>query len=302
MSAPGLAAPAKSRLFAYGLMILSVGLVGASVPVSKMMLAVFPVFLFSAVRFAVAAVVSVPLAAREGPLWPRLDRRGWIFLMAQVVTGTLLFNVFLMYGLKLTDSVSAGIIMATIPAAGMAGAILVLGEQPNRWQVTAIALSVGGLLLVNIAAATGAGGTSLLGNALIIAAVITEAGFLLTSRALAGRMRGLQQTAFLNVAALLMFLPFAIWQARDFDFGAPTAVDWLITALHGLCVSLIAVLLWYRALRDLTANAAAPFFGVVPTTAAAVGILFLGEAMTPLKGVGMALTLAAIFIGSRGQR
>ena len=302
MSAASPAAPAGRRLLAYVLMLLSVGLVGASVPVSKLMLAVFPVFLFSAIRFTVAVTFSVPLALREGPLLPRLNRREWLLMGAQVVTGTLLFNLFMMYGLKLTDSVSTGIILATIPAAGVLGGVVVLGERPTRWQVAAIVLSFAGLVLVNLAAASGATGTSLLGNLLIVAAVITEAGFLLASRALTGRLPGLQQTALLNVGALCLFLPMAIWQAQDFDFGAPTALDWIITGLHGLGVSLIAVLLWYRALRDLTANEAAPFFGVVPTTAAAVGIIFLGEALTPLKGIGMVLTLAAIVVGSRGQR
>lgn len=289
---------ARNRLVAFACLALSMILVGLSVPVGKVLVGIFPVFLLSFVRFVAASSCSVPLAALQVGLRLRLDRRGWLIMAAQCVTGTFLFNLFLMYGVKHTDALSAGIIMSTMPAVAGGLAALLLREKLGRTQYQALALSVGGLILVNTAGAA-ATGSSLLGNLLVFGAVVTEGVFLATTRFLVGRMPAQQQAMILNVSAIFMFLPFAAWQARDFDFAAPGIADWALAAGHGIFTAIVAVLLYYRGLRDVPVAQAAPFTGLIPVSAAALAIFGLGETLTWPVALGMVLVLAAIWVGTR---
>ena len=284
----------------YLCLALSMVLVGVSVPVGKVLVAIFPVFILSLVRFIAASSCSVPLAAVQVGLRFRLDPRGWLILAAQCVTGTFLFNIFLMYGVKYTDALSAGVILSTMPAVAGVLAALLLREKLGRRQYQALLLSVAGLVLVNTAGAA-ASGSSLLGNLLVFGAVVTEGIFLATTRILVGRMPAQQQAVVLNLGAIVMFLPFAAWQARDFDFSGPHLADWALAAGHGIATAIIAVLLYYRGLRDVPVAQAAPFTGLIPVSAAAVAILVLGETLTWPVGLGMVLVLAAIWVGTRPQ-
>lgn len=288
------------RTVGYICLALSMVLIGISVPVGKVLVAIFPVFLLSLVRFIAASSCSVPLAAIQVGLRLRLDARGWLVMAAQCVTGTFLFNLFMMYGLKYTDALSAGVILSTMPAVAGVLAALLLREKLGRRQYQALLLSVAGLVLVNTAGAA-ASGSSLLGNLLIFGAVVTEGVFLATTRFLVGRMPAQQQAMVMNLGAIVLFLPFALWQAQDFDFTAPQLVDWVLAAGHGIATAIVAVLLYYRGLRDVPVTQAAPFTGLIPVSAAAVAILVLGETLTWPVALGMVLVLAAIWVGTRPQ-
>jgi drug/metabolite transporter (DMT)-like permease len=290
----------RDRLTGYACIALSMILVGGGVPVVKLLVGVFPVFILLALRSSAALVVNAPLAAHREGLRLRMGRRTFWLMMVQCVTGTFLFNIFLMYGIRMTDALSAGVILATLPAAAAGIGALVLREKLGRWQYAAMALSVLGLVLVNTAGAS-AGASSLLGNLLVFAAVVIQGMFLTVARLLAGRVPPVQQAMFLNLVAIIMFLPFAAWEwvALDFAGTAPSFWYWLLGAAHGITTGVVAVLLYYRALRSVTAAQAAPFTGLTPVATATVAVLALGEPLTaPLAG-GMALVLAAIWCGTR---
>lgn len=290
----------RDRLTGFACIALSMILVGGGVPVVKLLVGAFPVFILLVLRSAAALAVNLPLAARREGLRLRMNRHTFWLMVVQCVTGTFLFNVFLMYGVRLTDALSAGVILATLPAAAAGIGALALRERLGRWQYAAMLLSVLGLVLVNTSGVSG-GASSLWGNLLVFAAVIIQAVFLTVARLLAGRVPPVQQAMFLNVVAIVLFLPFAAWEwvALDFAAALPTPWFWLLGAAHGITTGVVAVLLYYRALRSVTAAQAAPFTGLAPVATAAVAMLALGEPLTlPLAG-GMVLVLAAIWCGTR---
>jgi len=107
----------SKQIYAYLSLTVAMVIVGSSVVIGKLVVSSFPVFLAAGLRFAIGTLVLFPiLLKREGLNVPALNKRDWILLFLQAVTGAFLFTVFLFYGLKLTNAAEAGIITSLAPA------------------------------------------------------------------------------------------------------------------------------------------------------------------------------------------
>lgn len=267
-------------------------LVGSSVAAGKFMILELPAHLASALRFACAALVIVPLTLfLEGV--PRLSARSWGILFVQAACGSYLFNVFLLAGLERTTAGAAGIITSTTPACMGLTALLFLGERPSRGALAGIALSVAGVLAVNLRH-TGADAGALAGNALVLCAVMAETFFLLLRKRIHEPVSPLAVSAAMTVFGLLLFTPGALVQARGFDFAAVSAASWGVVAYYGLFVTVAAYLFWFSGVARVGAGTAGVFTAVMPVSALVLSALLLGETVTPGALAGCGLVLAGI--------
>ncbi|MCK9240861.1 DMT family transporter [Desulfocurvus sp.] len=274
---------------------LAMAIVGSSVVAGKLLVAELPVQLASALRFACAALVLVPLLLlREG--WPRVSARSLAVMLAQAACGGLLFNVLLLQGLRATSAGAAGIITSTTPAAMACTAFVLLGERPARRTLAGVALSVAGLAAVNLQGmAQNAGGAALGGNLLVLGAVLAESLFLLLRKAVPEPLSPLAVSTLMTVFGLGLFAPGALAQARGFDFAALDATSWAVVAYYGLVVTVAAYLLWFRGVTRVGAGTAGVFTAVMPVSAVGLSALVLGEAPGPGHLAGAGLVLAGIW-------
>src|SRR5690606_5701928 len=104
--------------------------------------------------------------------------------------GNFLFSVFMLFGVSLTSAVSAGVIMAAIPATVALLSRLFLREPISGRTWTAIACAALGIGLLGIAkpahGAAEGGGMAWLGNLLVFGAVLCEAAYAVIGKALTG--------------------------------------------------------------------------------------------------------------------
>lgn len=107
--------PTASRWLAYLCLAASMSLVGSYVALSKPLVAALPVFVLAWLRFGIAAVAMLPWLrkpAHEPALSPAI--RKLVFL--ESFLGNFLFSICMLFGVSMTSAVSAGVIMASIPA------------------------------------------------------------------------------------------------------------------------------------------------------------------------------------------
>jgi len=71
---------------------------------------------------------------------------------------------------------------------------------------------------------------------------------------------------------------------------------WVALAYIVLASSIIAYYLWYRLIVRLQMNQVVPFSLLAPVIGVAAGVLILGEAFTPYKALGGALTIAGVAV------
>ena len=272
-------------------------LTGANVALAKTISAQVPVYVFMFFRFLLATAALLILVNREaGPKLTHMSARQIRDLAAMALIGMVGFTALLFEGLKRTSAADAGIITATLPAVAALFGILAMGERLRGPQAAAVGLAVTGLLVV---AATGAqrGTATLLGNLLVVAAVVCEAGFVILGKRLAPPYRPLRLALGANMAALVFAAPLAALEA-PFDVAAVSAGLWLKATWYALSASVFCLWLWYRGLPEVETWLAGLTTAAVPITALAASALLLGEAIDAWKLLGGALVLAAIGLGA----
>lgn len=303
------ATTALPRPLAYGCLALSMSLVGSYVALSKPLAAVFPVLLLAWLRFGIGGVAMLHWLrkpADEPPLTGRM--RGLLFL--ESFLGNFLFTLCMISGVKLTTAVSAGVIMAAIPAAVAVLSWLFLRERvaPRVW--VGVACAVLGIALVSLSnreltsqatQALNASRTSdlrWLGNLLLVGAVLCEASYAVIGKALTGQLSPRRITALINLWGFALSTPFGLWLAWGFDFGAVTPGIWLLLLFYALAACMWTVWLWMTGLKSVPAAQAGVFTVLLPISAAAVGVLALGERLSLLQLMAYGVALAGVLLAT----
>jgi drug/metabolite transporter (DMT)-like permease len=248
---------------------------------------------FGAIRLAAGALTLVCVMRGRGPA--RTDRAadtsaGWpsaVMLFAYVA-------LFSFAYVSLPAGTGALILFGAVQLT-MLGAGLLSGERFAAGGWLGMALALAGLAILLL---PGAAAPSLSGAALMAGAGAAWGGYSLRGR---GAPDPLAATgaSFVRAAplAILLVLPFATRVHADAG-GAGLAVA------SGAVTSGLGYVVWYAALRGLTALRAAVVQLSVPLLAAAGGVLLLGEAFTARLALAALAILGGIglVLGSRAVR
>ncbi len=293
-----IATPHRPVWIAYTCLAASMALVGSYVGLSKLLVAVLPVFLLAWLRFGIAAVAMAHWVRRqpgEAPLSPH-DRK---LLFLESFLGNFLFSICMLFGVRLTTALAAGVIMAAIPGVVAVLSWLFLKERITPRVVAGIACAVLGIALVSLSKAPdGAAAGSLLGNLLLCGAVVCEASYVVIGKRLTGNVSAKRISALVNLWGLALVTPLGIWQALSFDFGSVAPSMWVLLLFYALAASMWTVWLWMTGLRQVPASRAGVFTVMLPISAAVVGIVFLGERFSPAQAGAFALALLGLVLAT----
>ncbi|MDQ7954475.1 MAG: DMT family transporter [Rhodocyclaceae bacterium] len=283
-------------------------LVGSYVALSKPLAAAFPVLLLAWLRFGIAAL-AMPHWLRRPADEPPMTRRtrGLVFL--ESFLGNFLFSICMLFGVSLTSAVSAGVIMASIPAVVAIASWLFLGERITRRIAAAIAcaaLGIGLLALTPHHGGTGGGAADRsapwLGNLLVFCAVLCEAAYAVIGKSLTGRLGPKRISSLINLWGFTLSTPFGIWFALRFDFAGVSTGLWLLLVLYALAASIWTVWLWMTGLRSVPASQAGVFTVMLPVSAALVGVLVLGEPLSATQIVAFGMALVGVVLATWPSR
>ena len=278
-------------------------LVGAYVALSKPLVAAFPVLLLAWLRFGIAALAMphwLRRPANEAPMTRRT--RALVFL--ESFLGNFLFSICMLFGVSLTSAVSAGVIMASIPAMVALSSWLFLGERVTPRVMLAIGCAAAGIGLLALsphaphAADAPRSATPWLGNLLVFCAVLCEAAYAVIGKSLTGRLGPKRISSLINLWGLVLTTPFGIWFALRFDFTGVHSGIWLLLLAYALAASIWTVWLWMTGLRSVPASQAGVFTVMLPVSAAAVGVLVLGESLSGAQVLAFAAALAGVVLAT----
>lgn len=294
----------RPPILAYTALASSMVLVGSYVALSKVLVLVFPVMLLAWLRFGIGAVAMVGWLRRqpgEAPLSPR-DRR---LLFWESFFGNFLFSVCMLFGVSLTSALAAGVIMAAIPAVVAILSWLLLKERITGRVQLAIACAVGGIALLAVAKTWNAGpadasgqGPALLGDLLLFISVWCEATYVVIGKKLTGTLSAKRISALVNLWGWALVTPFGLYLAWRFDFGSVAARDWGLLLFYSIAASMVTVWLWMSGLKQVPAASAGVFTVMLPISAAAVGVLFLGEAFGAIHLGAFTLALLGLVLAT----
>jgi drug/metabolite transporter (DMT)-like permease len=296
--ASGLRAP----WWAYACLASAMALVGSYVALSKLLVAVFPIFLLAWLRFGLAAVAMGHWLRRK-PHEAVLDRRDHRLLFTLSLFGNFLFSVCMLFGVSMSSALAAGVIMAALPAV-VALMCWVAWREPITVPVAAgIACAVGGVALVSLSrhggVADGAAAPApWLGSLLLVGAVCCEALYVVIGKQLTGKLSARRISALVNLWGLALVTPLGLWQAWRFDFTAVAPGSWYLLVFYSLAASMVSVWLWMRGLQHVPASSAGVYTVLLPVSAAAVGVVFLGERIDAAQLAAFVLALAGVVLAT----
>jgi drug/metabolite transporter (DMT)-like permease len=295
-----------SRPVAYACLALSMSLVGSYVALSKPLVAAIPVFLLAWLRFGIGGLAMLHWLRKpssEAPLTARTRK----LLFLESFLGNFLFSLCMLFGVSLTSAVSAGVIMAAIPATVALLSWLLLRERITGRTWTAIGCAAAGIALLATAKPAAVthpadGGLAWLGNLLVFGAVLCEAAYAVIGKALTGVLGPKRITALINLWGFALVTPFGVYAALHFDFAAVAPGSWLLLVFYALAASVWTVWLWMTGLKVVPAAQAGVFTAMLPVSAALVGVLVLGEPVGLAQVLAFAAALAGVLLATGGRR
>lgn len=301
------------RWLAYGLLALSMALVGSYVALSKPLVAVLPVFLLAWLRFGIGTL-AMPHWLIKPAAEPPMSRATKQLIFLESFLGNFMFTLCMLFGVSLTTAVSAGVIMASIPAVVALLSWIFLRERIGLRVLLAIVLAALGIALFSLSK-TELHGQSLqgedgnlvknnfwLGNLLVFCAVVCEASYAVIGKKLTGSVSPKRITALINLWGFALMTPFGLYAAWRFDFTAVTVGNWLLLLFYGLAASVWTVWLWMTGLKTVPAARAGVFTVMLPISAAAVGVLVLGEKLSAMQVLAFGLCLAGVVLATLPAR
>ncbi len=297
--------PSTIRLRAYLCLALSMSLVGSYVALSKPLVAALPVFLLAWLRFGIGALAMpnwLKKPADETPMTSQTRR----LLFLESFLGNFLFTICMLFGVSMTSAVSAGVIMAAIPAVVALLSWVFLRERIGARVGAGVACAALGIALLALAKTSASADSSvthaLFGNLLVFGAVLCEAAYAVIGKKLTGTIGPKRITALINLWGLALMTPMGLCYAWRFDFGAVPAGLWTLLLFYALAASVWTVWLWMTGLRSVPAAQAGVFTVMLPISAALVGVLVLGESISALQMLAFAIALLGVVLATLPSR
>lgn len=297
------------RLLSYALLASSMALVGSYVALSKPLVMVLPVFLLAWLRFGIGGLATLHWLKRpadEMPMSPATRK----FLFLESFFGNFLFSICMLYGVSMTTAVSAGVIMAAIPAVVALMSWVFLKEKISGRTWLAVACSALGIGLLALSKSEHSAHVSsgqmgdltpnnqLLGNALVFAAVLCEAAYAVIAKKLTGALTPRRITALINLWGFVLITPLGAYVAWSFEFSAVPTSSWLLLLFYSLAASVWTVWLWMSGLKNVPASRAGVFTVMLPISAAVVGVVVLGEPLGGLQMVAFSIALLSVVLAT----
>jgi drug/metabolite transporter (DMT)-like permease len=288
---------------AYLSLAAAMAIVGAYVGFSKALVIVFPVFLLAGMRFAIAAVAMAPWLRRPAGEAP-LDARTHRLLFLESFFGNFLFSLCMLFGIRQSSALAAGVIMAALPAVVALLSWALLGERVGLRVAAGIACAIGGIALVAFArdADGDLASGSLVGSALLLAAVTCEALYVVIGKKLSASLGPKRISSLINLWGLVLVAPFALWQLRDFSPAFIPTSSWVLLVVYSIAASVVTVWLWMTGLKHVPAASAGIFTVFLPVSAAAVGVTIYGEEFTSAQAAAFALALGGVVLATWPRR
>jgi drug/metabolite transporter (DMT)-like permease len=288
-------------------------LVGSYVGLSKGLVAVFPVFLLAWLRFGIGGLAMLHWLRKPSDE-PRMTTQTKRLVFLESFLGNFLFSICMLYGVSLTSAVAAGVIMASIPACVAVMSWLFLGERISPRVGVAVACAVLGISLVSLSKSElpvlysigleanlpikNGFNQALWGNLLVFGSVLCEAAYAVIGKKLTGALGPKRITSLINLWGFVLVMPLGIYQALNFNFASVVPSTWLLLVFYALAASVWTVWLWMTGLRSVPAAQAGVFTVMLPISAAAVGVLFLGEHMGGMQLLAFGIGLLGVVLAT----
>ncbi|AJE15555.1 DMT family transporter [Stutzerimonas balearica] len=278
----------KTTWAAYGSTALFVLLWGSGAISSRWALDHSSAFAILTLRFALALVALLAIAALRRQFLPQPDSRRQVLVSGLALIG----GYSICYFLALENGVTPGV-LATVLGVQPILTLVLVERHFSAARLSGLLLALGGLALVVQQGLSGAGFSALGMLFALLALGCVTFGAILQKRIGQAPQQVLPLQYMASLLLCLLFVPFRPFEV---DWVAGFVLPWLWL---GLVISVGAQLLLYRLIQAGNLVNVTGLFYLVPVVTALLDHLLLGNAL-PLPGwIGMAIIFAGLGLAFR---
>ncbi|KUM27834.1 hypothetical protein AU467_15445 [Mesorhizobium loti] len=273
---------------------------GLSIPITKLGLETIPPLTLTAMRFLVAVLLFLILAA--GRL--RLPWQAVPSIVALGVMGITLGNVAQSFGVQGTSASAGTIISATIPIFIVIFAAIRLNQPVTGRQWFGLLAAFAGIALV--AAGSGSGvddlsKTTAAGVAWMLVSAVAIAFYYIWSAELTKKYGTLPVAAWNALTGLVAILPLCGWEMAHTPVHITMQAIWAVVYL-GVMVTVAGLLLWLYLLRAVPARIAASVQYIQPVFGIAAASVLFGDQVGLMFAAGVVLILGGLALAVANKR
>lgn len=299
----------KKNYLLQGILFLVIAqiIVGLSIVTSKLLLSSIPILVILEIRFALAALILLPLhwltpdkeiSVREH--FSKVTRKDWYFIIAQALSAGVLFNCLMLLGLHYTDANVAGIVTSTLPAIIAVMSWIILGERISPKKSLCVLLATAGLIVIAFDKLQSVGTAhSFFGDAIVLLSMLPEATYYILCKLHVNRLPIFLTTSLLNGINTIFLLPalfFIPWETANISLN-----DWFILFILGLSSGSFYVF-WFFGAKRVDGIMASLSTATMPVATVIIAWLILGEQLTTLQSIGMGLVMFSIVVYARPEQ
>jgi drug/metabolite transporter (DMT)-like permease len=265
-------------------------------PIAKYGLTMIEPFTFAFYRYGLSSVVLLGIVGFRKANQPAVEKKDYLKIFG---LGCLIipFNqTAYLFGQSLTGAGHGALLFATVPIWLFIGGLIYLKEKFMVRRAVGVTLGLLGVAAIMTAGAVELGTEYLLGDLIILVAVLAWVGYTILGRPLVFKYGAFRITAYALASGSAIYFPFGLHRALSFDYSAATPGAWLTVAYVALGVSVTAYVLWYWVLKYLEATRIAVFHNLQPVISSAAAFIFLGEPIGWPFIIGGAIALAGVII------
>jgi len=282
----------SSMVRVYGALLSAMAIWGLSFLAIKDVLGTIPLFSLLFARFLLATILLGIWGLARKQL--RLQKRELLTLAGLSLLSPVGYFLFETYGIFYTQPSHVSVIIATIPIAVYLIAFARKQERLTWRRSAGILIAYSGILVI-IGWGKNEAGASLLGDLLVLGAVLCAASRTTLIKDALRRVTPLQLTFYQFFFSLFVFGPLALTEGIGW-MGQMTTLAILELLFLGVFCSAIAFLLMHYALVHLSATQVAVSANLVPIITLVAEIGLLGAVITLPKALGTAITLVGVLL------
>ncbi|HZU01801.1 MAG TPA: DMT family transporter [Ktedonobacteraceae bacterium] len=305
MSFRTVASSSSRQSFSWFLLISANVLWAATYVAAKFALRDTSVNVMLAIRMSIASLILLPLllAGRKQLHLTRHDIPQLVMLM---LTGFVINKLLEYVGLALTTASDVALLITSESIFTAALSWLLLGERFRKLTGLALCLGFVGVYLIverslipNIP--TGGGVWRIVGDLLVVLALLVEAFYTVRGKALLVKHPPLLITSASIVGSLIFWLPVAGWEIFTTGWHPIGPVAWIGIGWMALMSTVLAYLAWFQGLAKVNGSAAASTLFIQPLLGTLLAVVLLSEQLTLTTVIGGVLIIVSVYLISRQE-
>ena len=263
----------------------------------KLVVADVPPVLFAASRFTLAGLLLFVISRFAEP-GNRLRRKDLLPVLGLGIIGITLTQTVFTIGVSLTTVANTALVYSTAPVWGMLLGFALGLERPRLVGILGIGLSLVGVSFIVYGGLEFAG-TSLIGDALILAAAVCWGSYTVLTIGLLERYPPITLAAYAMTLGGLAAFPLSLFDPRPLDLAALDATTWAAAGYSMLFSSAFGFAAWGWGVSRAGANRVLIYQYLVTLIGVSTGIILLGESFGPGQLIGAAVIVAGVYLAKR---